>query len=97
MFKKEKQKEKFKVSDVAFNLLINEAMPKLNLTLPLSMDDVVDIANYFYDEEAGLANSKESYNEEIDEERLQLVCRVADEFNTEPFDIDNLNSRLKDQ
>lgn len=93
MFKK-KIKEKYKVSEKALNLLITEAMPKLKLTVPLSLDDVVDVANFYYSEEADLANAKESYNRTIDEDRLDLVCKVADEFNNELIDLEDLNSRL---
>ena len=93
MFKK-KIKEKYKVSEKALNLLITEAMPKLKLTVPLSLDDVVDVANFYYSEEADLANAKENYNRTIDEDRLDLVCKVADEFNNELIDLEDLNSRL---
>ena len=93
MFKK-KIKKKYKVSETALNLLVVEVMPKLKLSIPLSIDDVCAIANYFYSEEANLANAKENYNKVIDEIRLDLVCKTADEFNTEPFDLDDLNFRL---
>lgn len=93
MFKK-KIKEPYKISETALNLLIEEAIPKLKLSIPLSKDDVVDVANYYYSEEADLANAKENYNRTIDENRLTLVCKLADEFNADPFDIDDLNSRL---
>jgi len=91
---KKKIKEPYKISETALNLLITEVMPKLKLSIPLSEDDVVDVANYYYSEEADLANAKENYNETIDDDRLALVCKIADEFNAEPFDIDDLNSRL---
>ena len=94
MVKKKEIKEKYKVSEIALNLLVTEVMPKLKLSIPLSEDDVLAVANYFYNEEANLVNAKENYNEIIDEDRLELVCKIADEFNTESFDLDNLNSRL---
>ena len=94
MFKKNEIKEKYKVSEIALNLLVTEAMPKLKLSIPLSKDDVLAIADYFYGEEVNLANAKENYNEIIDEDCLDLVCKIADEFNTEPFDLEDLNSRI---
>lgn len=79
------------------NLLVTEVIRKLKLTLPLSENDIYTIVDYFFTEEAQLANAKESYNETIDENRLNLVCKMADEFNNEPFDLDDLNSRLIDK
>lgn len=93
MFKK-KTKEKYKVSETALNLLITEAMPKLKLTAPLSLDDVIEVANFYFSEEGDLANAKENYNKTIDEDRLRLVCKMVDEFDADPIDLEDLNSRL---
>ena len=83
-----------KISDKTIELILNEALGKLKLSLPLSEEAMLDILDYFWEIEGTLANAKECYNEKVDEEYLKAICDVVTELSDEGIDLDNLNAML---
>ena len=83
-----------KISDKTIELILNEALGKLGLYLPLSEEAMLDILDYFWEIEGTLANAKECYNEKVDEEYLKAVCDVVTELSDEDIDLANLNAML---
>lgn len=83
-----------KISDKTIELILNEALGKLELSLPLSEEAMLDILDYFWKIEGTLANAKECYNEKVDEEYLKAVCDVVTELSDEDIDLENLNVML---
>ena len=83
-----------KISDKTVELILNEALGKLKLNLPLSEETMLDILDYFWEIEGMLANAKECYNAKVDEEYLKAVCDAVTELSDEDIDLDNLNAML---
>ncbi len=69
-----------KISDKTLDLIINEALDKLGFSLPLTEENRLDILDYFWEKELSLANAKESYNENVDEEYLNEVSNAVSEL-----------------
>lgn len=83
-----------KVSDKTLDLILNEALDKLGFSLPLTEENRLDILDYFWEKESSLANAKESYNENVDEEYLNAVSNAVSELSNEDISLDTLNDKL---
>lgn len=83
-----------KVSAKTLDLILNEALDKLGFSLPLTEENRLDILDYFWEKESSLANAKESYNENVDEEYLKAVSNAVSELSNEDISLDTLNDKL---
>ncbi len=83
-----------KISDKTLDLILNEALDKLGFSLPLTEENRLDILDYFWEKESSLANAKESYNENVDEEYLNEVSNAVSELSNEDISLDTLNDKL---
>lgn len=73
-------------------LILNDALIKINYSSPLIQDELDQVIEYFWSIEAALANAKESYNENIDEKYLLDVSNAVTELNE--IDLNYLNQLL---
>lgn len=83
-----------KVSDKTLDLILNEALDKLGFSLPLTEENRLDILDYFWEKESSLANAKESYNENVNEEYLNAVSNAVSELSNEDINLDTLNDKV---
>lgn len=83
-----------KVSDKTLDLILNDALGKLGFSLPLTEENRLDILDYFWEKESSLANAKESYNENVDEDYLNAVSNAVSELSNEDISLDTLNDKL---
>lgn len=80
------------MSDKTIELILNDALIKLNYSLPLTQDELDEVIEYFWNKEGALANAKESYNKNIDEKYLLDVSNAVTELND--IDLNYLNQLL---
>ena len=84
------------VSEGTVQLLKEHVLPNLNLSLPLSSEDIDSIFEYIDSEEISLSNAKAD-GEEIDNAYFKVICTASNELaETENYtvDLEELNLRL---
>lgn len=81
------------ISERTLELILNDAFIELDLSLPLTKEDVSDIINYFWNLQCFLVDSLCLYDDEVTEEDLTELTDAIDELSHD-LDLDYLNELL---
>ena len=81
------------ISERTLELILNDALIGLDLSLPLTKEDVSDIINYFWSLQCFLVDSLCLYDDEVTEEDLTELTNAINELSHD-LDLDYLNELL---
>ena len=81
------------ISERTLELILSDAFIELDLSLPLTVEDVSDIINYFWNLQCFLVDSLCLYDDEVSEEELTELTNAINELSHD-LDLDKLNELL---
>ena len=81
------------ISERTIELILNEAVIQLDLELPLTKEDVLDIINYFWNLQCSMVDNLCLFDGDVTEEDLTELTNVITEL-SDDLDLDKLNELL---